>query len=288
VGLTGSTAPTGPALCRIVVDGRATVGLRLPVGIVPLALEDPLAALRDGELDPSVVADAEARASDAIPEADAAFLPPVEPRTMLYVGRNYEDHLAENPRPRAADPVFFAKLVSSLVGHREPIRVLAGQHADYEGELAIVIGRVARRVPRTDALDVIAGYTIANDVSDRAVQHVNHQITMGKGPDTFGPLGPWLVPATTIGDGSGRRLRTWVGDELRQDASTSDLIHDVAACIEAATATVTLRPGDVIATGTPAGVGAYHDPPVWLQPGDVVSVEIEGLGRLVNPVVAGD
>ena len=278
----------GPALCRILVEGRAVVALRLPAGIVPLALADPLLALRDGALDPAVVADAEGRHAEALAEDDVVFLPPVEPRTMLYVGRNYEDHLAENPRPRGPTPVFFSKLVSSLVAHGDPIRVRDGQHADYEGELAFVIGRVAQRVSRADALSVVAGYTIANDVSDRAVQHVNHQITMGKGPDTFGPLGPWLVPAATIGDGSGRRLRTWVGDELRQDASTSELIHDVAACIEAATATVTLQPGDVIATGTPAGVGAYHEPPVWLRPGDTVTVEVEGLGRLVNPVIAAD
>ena len=278
----------GPSLCRILLDGRPVVGVRTDAGIVPTDLASPLAALVDGVLDLTVVAEAIARGDEALDPERVTFLPPIEPRTMLYVGRNYEDHLAENPRPRQAAPTFFSKLVSSLVGHRGAIRALPPQHVDYEGELAVVIGQVAHRVARDQALRVIAGYTIANDVSDRAVQHVNHQITMGKGPDTFGPLGPWLVPAAAVGDGSGRRLRTWVNDELRQDASTSDLIHDVAACIEAATTTVTLQPGDVIATGTPAGVGAYREPPAWLRPGDIVTVEIEGLGRLTNPVVAAD
>lgn len=216
------------------------------------------------------------------------FLPPVVPTTMLFCGRNYEDHLAENPRPRQASPVFFSKLISSLTGHGRPILVSPDQQADYEGELAVVIGRPARRVPADRALDHVAGFTIVNDVSDRAVQHVNHQITMGKGPDTFGPMGPYLVPRAQVGDGSGLRLRTWVNDELRQDGSTSNLIHDVAECIEAATRTVTLQPGDVIATGTPAGIAAYMTPSIFLAPGDTVTIEIDRLGFLSNPVLADD
>ncbi len=269
------------ALCRVLVDGAPRVGILTEAGIGLTDLRSPL----DGIVDGRVVAQLSPGAPLIAPD-EAELLPPVEPRTMLYAGRNYEDHLAENPRPRGDAPVLFSKLVSSLIGHGAPIRVLSDQHADYEGELAVVIGRVARRVRREDALEVIAGYTIANDVSDRAVQHVNNQITMGKGPDTFGPLGPWLVARSALGDGSGLRLRTWVNDEPRQDGNTRDLIHDVASCIEAATRTVTLQPGDVIATGTPAGVGAYRDPPAWLRPGDVVRVEIERLGSLENPVVA--
>jgi 2-keto-4-pentenoate hydratase/2-oxohepta-3-ene-1,7-dioic acid hydratase in catechol pathway len=265
----------------VLVDGAPRVGILTEAGIGLTDFRSPL----DGIVDGRVVAQLSPGAPLIAPD-EAELLPPVEPRTMLYAGRNYEDHLAENPRPRGDAPVLFSKLVSSLIGHGAPIRVLSDQHADYEGELAVVIGRVARRVRREDALEVIAGYTIANDVSDRAVQHVNNQITMGKGPDTFGPLGPWLVARSALGDGSGLRLRTWVNDEPRQDGNTRDLIHDVASCIEAATRTVTLQPGDVIATGTPAGVGAYRDPPAWLRPGDVVRVEIERLGSLENPVVA--
>jgi 2-keto-4-pentenoate hydratase/2-oxohepta-3-ene-1,7-dioic acid hydratase in catechol pathway len=279
-----SLPPPG-SLCRVRVGGEARVGVLTSSGVVLTELASPLDAVVEGRLDPGVAAAVEAAARPLAVE-DLEFLPPVEPRTMLYAGRNYEDHLAENPRPRAAEPVLFSKLVSSIVGHMATVRISPAQHADYEGELALVIGAVARRVRRDDALAFVAGFTIANDVSDRAVQHVNNQITMGKGADTFGPLGPWLVPRELVGDASGLRIRTWVNDDLRQDGTTSDLIHDVADCIAAATRTVTLQPGDVIATGTPAGTGAYRDPPAWLQPGDVVTVEIEGLGALINPVDA--
>lgn len=280
------TSPPIGALCRYVLDELVHVGLVTTDGIVATGLASAIDAIVDGRLDPGLDGVVRAATSEPIDPEAVRLLPPVEPRTMLYCGRNYEDHLAENPRPRQAAPVFFSKLVTSLVGHRDPIRISPDQQVDYEGELAVVIGRMARRVPVERALDHVAGFTIANDVSDRAVQHVNHQITMGKGPDTFGPLGPYLVPRSLVGNGSGLRLRTWVNDELRQDGNTSDLIHDVAACIAAATRTVTLHPGDVIATGTPAGTGAYMDPPAFLRAGDTVTVAIDRLGSLSNPVLA--
>jgi 2-keto-4-pentenoate hydratase/2-oxohepta-3-ene-1,7-dioic acid hydratase in catechol pathway len=281
--------PVG-GLCRYrePSGGAIRVGLVTVSGIVPTRLASVLDGIVDGRLEGRLDRLLEEhRAVLGEPALDPEYvqlLPPVEPRTMLYVGRNYEDHLAQNPRPRQASPVFFSKLVSSLIGNGEAIRIQPDQHADYEGELVAVIGRTARHVVLDQALDHVAGFTIANDVSDRAVQHVNNQITMGKGPDTFGPLGPVVVPRARIGSGSGLRLRTWVNDELRQDGSTSDLIHDLAACIVAATRTVTLLPGDIIATGTPAGVGAYMDPPAFLRPGDTVTVAIDGLGALTNPV----
>jgi 5-carboxymethyl-2-hydroxymuconate isomerase len=281
----GVSEPLADGLCRILLRGVPLVAIASRDGVVPTRLGSPFDVLVDGAIDPTALRLA-ATGEAPIDPAEVVFLPPVAPRTMLYCGRNYEDHLAENPRPRQADPVFFSKLLSSLVGHRQPVVVRPDQSVDYEGELAVVIGRPARGVAAADALSYVAGYTIANDVSDRAVQHVNHQITMGKGPDTFGPLGPVLVPRSAIGDGNGLRLRTWVNDDLRQDGTTSDLIHDVVQCIVAATRTVTLLPGDVIATGTPAGVGAYMDPPGFMRPGDVVRVAIDGLGTLVNPVVA--
>jgi 2-keto-4-pentenoate hydratase/2-oxohepta-3-ene-1,7-dioic acid hydratase in catechol pathway len=276
-------ARPGHAICRYLDDGSPRVGLLTPDGVLPATWDTPLQFLGRGSFD-AVVAEA-ARASSVRLDPDALrFLPPTEPRTMLYCGRNFEDHLAENPRPRQDDPVFFAKLVSSLIGHRDAVRVRPSQRVDYEGELAVVIGRRARDVPAHLALDYVAGFTIANDVTDRAVQKVNNQTTMGKGPDTFGPLGPWLVPAEFVGDGRGLGLRTWVNGELRQDGNTRNLIHDVAACIASATRTVTLLAGDVIATGTPAGCGAYMDPPTWLRPGDTVTVEVDGLGALSNPI----
>lgn len=277
-------SPIG-GLCRIFLDGRAVVGVLTTNGIVATTLASPLEALAHGAIDDVKLVRARTSAAPIDPES-ALFLPPVEARTLLYCGRNYEDHLAEHPRPRQVTPVFFSKLVSSMLGHGRPILVSPEQDVDYEGELAAVIGVRARWVPAGDALRFVAGFTIVNDVTDRAVQRVNNQITMGKGPDTFGPIGPYLVPRSQVGDGSGLRLRTWVGDELRQDGSTDGLIHDVAACVEAATRTVTLEPGDVIATGTPAGVGAYRDPPAFLRPGDVVTVAIDRLGTLSNSVLA--
>jgi 2-keto-4-pentenoate hydratase/2-oxohepta-3-ene-1,7-dioic acid hydratase in catechol pathway len=265
--------------CRVLVVGRPVVAVVTPDGLLATTLTSALDRLGDTpEVLPTI--------GTPLAAEQVTFLPPVEPRTLLYAGRNYQDHLAERPRPRQDAPVFFAKLASSLVGHRQPIRVAPDQDVDYEGELAVVIGRAARRVTEGSALEFVAGYTIVNDVSDRAVQHVNHQITMGKGPDTFGPIGPALVPRDQIGDGGGLRLRTWVNDELRQDRDTSAMIHHVRACIVAATRTVTLQPGDVIATGTPAGVGAYRTPPAFLHPGDRVAVAIHGLGMLLNPVAA--
>ena len=265
--------------CRVKAGDRLLVAVVTPDGLMPTALsstldriEEPAAALPNGEPPLSIEA--------------VTFLPPVDSRVLLYAGRNYGDHLAERPRPEQPDPVLFAKLASSIIGHGHPIRINPRQDADYEGELAVVIGREARNVAVEDALGVVAGFTIVNDVSDRAVQHVNHQITMGKGPDTFGPVGPALVPRDIVGDGSGLRIRTWVNGELRQDGTTSAMIHDVAACIVAATRTVTLRAGDIIATGTPSGVGAYRTPPTFLRPGDSVAVAIDRLGTLVNPVLA--
>lgn len=280
------TAPRLGALCRFTADDRTHVGVFTGDGIVRTGFMSVLDALADGAVDPDRLRRVRPGPGTPVDPDHVVFVPPVEPRTMLFCGRNYEDHLAENPRPRQPAPVFFSKLVSSLIGHRHPIFVTPDQDVDYEGELAVVIGRRARRVRADEALDYVAGYTIVNDVSDRAVQHVNHQITMGKGPDTFGPIGPYVVSRADLGDGSGLRLRTWVNDGLRQDGCTSDLIHDVAQCIAAATRTVTLIPGDVIATGTPAGTGAYMKPPAFLQPGDSVTVEIDGLGALTNPVAA--
>jgi 2-keto-4-pentenoate hydratase/2-oxohepta-3-ene-1,7-dioic acid hydratase in catechol pathway len=278
--------PAPGALCRYADGTEARVGLLTADGVLPTELASILDGIVDGSLAPDLARLAGTGGTARLDPETLSYLPPVDPRTMLYVGRNYDAHLAENPRPRQDAPVFFSKLVSSLIGHGQPIRVRPGQHVDYEGELAIVIGRTIRGATAATALDAIAGYTIANDVSDRAVQHVNHQITMGKGPDTFGPLGPFVVPRVVIGDGSGLRLRTWVRDDLRQDDTTSGMIHDVIACVVAATETVTLRPGDVIATGTPAGTGAYRNPPEFLVPGDWVRVAIDGIGELVNPVEA--
>jgi 2-keto-4-pentenoate hydratase/2-oxohepta-3-ene-1,7-dioic acid hydratase in catechol pathway len=157
---------------------------------------------------------------------------------------------------------------------------------DYEGELAFVIGRRCRHVSAADAPSVIAGYTIVNDVSVRDWQMRTQTKTMGKSFDTHGPIGPWVVTADEIPGPQDLRIRTWVNDDLRQDAKTDDLIFDCYEMVEHLTTAFTLEVGDVIATGTPAGVGMAMDPPGWLVPGDNVRIEIEGIGVLENPVVA--
>jgi 2-keto-4-pentenoate hydratase/2-oxohepta-3-ene-1,7-dioic acid hydratase in catechol pathway len=157
---------------------------------------------------------------------------------------------------------------------------------DYEGELGFVIGRRCRHVPAARAREVIAGYTVVNDVSARDWQFRSPTMTMGKSFDTHGPLGPCLVTADEIDDPHALRLRTWVNGELRQDARTDDLIFDCYAQVEHLSTAFTLEPGDVIATGTPAGVGMAMNPPRLLGPGDAVRIEIEGIGVLENPVIA--
>jgi 2-keto-4-pentenoate hydratase/2-oxohepta-3-ene-1,7-dioic acid hydratase in catechol pathway len=157
---------------------------------------------------------------------------------------------------------------------------------DYEGELAFVIGQRCRHVPADKAADVIAGYTVINDVSVRDWQMATPTMTMGKSFDTHGPMGPWMVTSDEIGDPHRLRLQTWVNDDLRQDAKTDDLIFDCYQQVEHLSTAFTLEPGDVVATGTPAGVGMAMKPPGWLVPGDVVRIEIEGIGTLENPVIA--
>ena len=161
----------------------------------------------------------------------------------------------------------------------------ASEQIDYEAELAVVIGRKGTNIPASRAMDHVWGYTIVNDVTARDVQMRHVQWDMGKSFDTFCPMGPWLVDKTEL-DGQNTRVRLWVNGELRQDASTVDLIFDIPTLIETISRGITLYPGDVIATGTPAGVGMGMQPQTWLKAGDTVRIEIDGIGVLENPVVA--
>lgn len=235
------------------------------------------------------------RASEAaaarIPLASVRLESPVlRPPKFLAIGLNYADHIAE-ARPAGYQatetPIFFNKQSTCATGHGQPIHLPRVSHRlDYEGELAFVIGRRCRHVPRDRAHEVVAGYTICNDVSVRDWQRRTPTMTMGKSFDTHGPLGPWLVTPDEIADPHALAIRTWVGGELRQDSNTSHLIHDCWAQIEHLTAAFTLEVGDVISTGTPAGVGGAMKPPKWLVAGDVVRIEVEGIGVLENPVIA--
>jgi 2-keto-4-pentenoate hydratase/2-oxohepta-3-ene-1,7-dioic acid hydratase in catechol pathway len=214
-------------------------------------------------------------------------LPIDRPQKIICVGLNYLDHAAEGSATLPERPLLFAKWPNTLIGAREPI-VLPSISAkvDYEGELAAVIGTRAQRVGVDDALDVVAGYLCANDVSARDLQFADRQWVRGKSLDTFCPIGPALVPASEIPDPQTLQLRTILNGEVVQEAPTSSMIFSVAQIVAFISEAITLEPGDLILTGTPAGVGIFRDPELLLQPGDEVTVEIEGLGTLTNPVAA--
>jgi acylpyruvate hydrolase len=226
------------------------------------------------------------RAGVALPSRRVRLCAPVpRPGKILGVARNYPRHARERGAELPEEPVLFLKAPSAVIGPGEEIAIPGSvARADYEGELAVVIGRAARDVPVEEALGYVGGYTAANDVSARDYQDVRGQRFIGKSCDGFAPQGPLLVTPDEISDPQDLGLRTLVSGELRQDARTKEMIFPVAEILSFASRLLTLEPGDVILTGTPAGVGAGSDPPRWLEDGDVVDVEIDGIGRLRNYV----
>lgn len=217
------------------------------------------------------------------------ILAPVpRPGKMLCSGINYYGHLEEEPGATLTEsPWFFSKVPSVVVGPGDPIiHPKLTEQLDYEVELAIVIGRTARNVPESDILDYVAGYTVVHDVSARDVQFKDSQITLGKNFDSFAPMGPCIVTPDEIPDVNNLRLRAWVNDELLIDSSTDDWVFPLPTLLSSLAAVMTLEPGDVVTTGCPKGVGVFRDPPIFLHPGDVTVIEVEGVGRLENPVVA--
>ena len=213
--------------------------------------------------------------------------PIARPPKILAVGLNYADHIRETGATPPAVPVIFNKQSTAVIGPGAPILVPPESTAiDYEGELAVVIGRRCRRVSRRQAPQVIAGFTICNDVTVRDWQRRTPTMTMGKSWDSHCPLGPWIVTSDELGDPRALELVTRVNGEVRQQANTREMLFDCYALVEHLSTAFTLEPGDVISTGTPAGVGAARKPPAWLVPGDTVSITIEGIGELSNPVAA--
>jgi 2-keto-4-pentenoate hydratase/2-oxohepta-3-ene-1,7-dioic acid hydratase in catechol pathway len=209
--------------------------------------------------------------------------PVPRPGKVLAIGMNYGDHIRETGRAAPEHQVWFAKQATCIVGPNDAIRIpKVSDKVDYEAELCVVIGRRCRHVPRTRAFEVVAGYMCGNDVSVRDWQQRSPTMMMGKGFDTHGPTGPWIVTPDEIGDVGRLRVRCLLNGAVMQDASTAEMIFDIPAQIEHLTAAFTLEPGDVIFTGTPAGVGNWRDPPVRLKAGDRVRVEIEGVGALEN------
>ncbi len=271
-------------------DGTTRIGRVDGDEIVDLAAAAP-------DLPREMVAflEAGAPALEAAQAADGARLPLpdvkleatiLRPPKFLAVGLNYADHVAEAGQETPKLPLIFNKQSSCVTGPTDPIHLPRASHVlDYEGELGFVIGRRCRHVSRDDAPDCIAGYLAVNDVSVRDWQLRTPTWTMGKSFDTHGPIGPWIATSDELPDPHQLRLRTWVNDELRQDSNTKELIFDCFGLVEHFSTAFTLEPGDVVATGTPAGVGIGMKPPRLLQAGDVVRVEIEGIGELRNPVI---
>src|ERR1700677_170423 len=215
--------------------------------------------------------------------------PVPQPPAILAIGMNYRAHVAELGREPPEYQYWFNKQRTSIAGPGDPIVLpTVSTMVDYEGELAMVIGPRCQHIPAARAMEVVAGFTIINDVSARDWQWRTPTFTMGKSFDTHAPCGPWLVTTDELADPGHLALRTWVNDELRQDSTTADLIFGCADLIAYLTTAFPLEPGTVIATGTPAGVGAGVGPPRFLAAGDVVRIEIEGIGELVNPVVPGE
>jgi 2-keto-4-pentenoate hydratase/2-oxohepta-3-ene-1,7-dioic acid hydratase in catechol pathway len=209
-----------------------------------------------------------------------------EPAKIICVGLNYHDHAAEQGVELPEEPLLFAKFANTLRGSGDPIVLPPeSEHVDAEAELAIVIGRRVRRVSADDALAAVEGYTCANDVSARDLQFKDGQWLRGKGFDSFCPVLPQIVSVDELGEAADLRIVQRVNGEALQDSSTGDLIFGVRAIVAHASTVFTLEPGDLILTGTPAGVGIFRKPPVALADGDEVEIEIEGIGMLRNPVV---
>jgi 2-keto-4-pentenoate hydratase/2-oxohepta-3-ene-1,7-dioic acid hydratase in catechol pathway len=222
---------------------------------------------------------------------------PLPLRNIMCVGKNYHEHAREfsasgfdSSSTGAADaiptvPIIFTKVPQSVIGPDEPILYPSGvsEQLDYEAELAVIIGKGGRGIAKADALKHVWGYTILNDVTARDLQARHKQWFLAKSMDTFAPMGPWCVTADEV-DLATAGIRCWVNGELRQNAKIADLIFDIPTLIATISAGITLMPGDIIATGTPAGVGIGFKPPKFLKKGDVVAMEVDGIGRLTNPV----
>lgn len=208
------------------------------------------------------------------------------PQKIVCVGLNYRDHAEEQGVDLPERPLLFAKWPNTLIASGDAIRIPSiSEKVDYEAELGVVIGRRASQVSVDDALEFVEGYVVANDVSGRDLQFSDGQWVRGKSLDTFLPVSD-LVPASEVPDPQALPIRAILNGQVMQDSNTSNQIFGVAEVVSFVSQAITLEPGDLIITGTPAGVGAFRDPPVWLQPGDEIAIEIDGVGRISNPAVA--
>ena len=286
-------------IASFILNGSQEVGLVSADGatVAPLAFDAERKRLGAQAVIDLLAAGRELPATGAaLPLAEAWLLAPLpRPRRNLWcVGRNYHAHAKElsasvfkdNDANPESWPIVFTKVPECVVGPRDDVLLPAGvsSQIDYEAELAVVIGKGGKNIPRARALEHVFGYTVVNDVTARDVQMRHQQWDMGKSFDTFCPMGPWIATADEF-DGTRTRVRCWVNGELRQDGPTENMIFDIPFLIETISRGITLYPGDVIATGTPAGVGMGMQPPRYLAAGDVVRVEVEGLGVIENTFV---
>jgi 2-keto-4-pentenoate hydratase/2-oxohepta-3-ene-1,7-dioic acid hydratase in catechol pathway len=214
-------------------------------------------------------------------------LPIERPQKIVCVGLNYRDHAEEQGVDLPERPILFAKWPNTLIGPGEPIVIPAiSEQVDYEAELGVVIGERVKGVSTENALEAVAGYVCVNDVSARDLQFSDGQWVRGKSPDTFCPVGPRVVPRDEIPDPQALSIRALLNGEALQDSTTANMVFGVAEIVAFVSQAITLEPGDLIATGTPAGVGAFRKPPVFMKPGDEITIEIDGIGALTNPVRA--
>lgn len=278
-------------LARYEADGIVHLGVIQGEGVVPLddlGFESMAAIVSGGREALDRISEFAGGRGPEHRLGEVRLLAPLErPGKYLAIGMNYGKHVEEAERlgvPRQAKQYWFNKQTSCISGPHDPIDPGVSEKLDYECELAVVIGTPAKGVSTENALLHVFGYTVANDVSARDWQHHSPSFTMGKSFDTHGPIGPWIVTADEISDPQALELRTWVNGELRQSNSTANMIHSVAEQISYLSTAFTLESGDLIATGTPEGVGAAMEPPLFLKSGDLVRCEVEGIGSIENRV----
>jgi 2-keto-4-pentenoate hydratase/2-oxohepta-3-ene-1,7-dioic acid hydratase in catechol pathway len=278
----------GDTVCDVAELARAqhSTGAAVPEWL--LEVDSTVAVIRRGaeavaQLDPLL---ARAPAVVAYSPDEIEYLPAVFPTKILAIGRNYADHALEGGGEPPKAPLIFAKLTNALSAHNAPIVLpTISETIDWEAELAVVIGRRAKAVSEADALNYVFGYTLMNDVTARDLQRKDGQWTRGKGLDTFAPLGPFITTRDEIGDVQQLKVEGLYNGEVTQSSSTSKMIFSIAYLISYISQGISLEPGDIIASGTPEGVGFFRDPPVLLKPGDTCEVRVEKLGSLRNPVV---
>ena len=265
-------------------DGQPSWGIATETGVVDVG--NGRGTLRQALSDMDALRAASGRPVD-FQLADVTFLPTItDPDKIICIGVNYKTHLAETGREQPKYPMIFARWPNSHVGHLQPlVRPHVSDTFDYEGELAVVIGKTCRHVKAADAWGVVAGYACYNDGTIREFQRHTVQFHPGKNFFHSGSFGPWMVTPDEMGDVTRQPLKTRLNGAVVQDATIDDLVFDIPALIEYCSTFTQLEPGDVIATGTTGGVGAYHKPPLWMKPGDTVEIEIGGIGILRNSIV---